>query len=161
MIDPATLSELLRKAHADDPWHGPSTSDTLKGVTAEQAAAHPIPNAHSIWELVLHMASWNGEVTRRLQGNPPGMPEEGDFPEIGEVSESAWQQARERLDSSLSKLRETLAALSDQDLDRTGGSISDRELGTGVTLRAMVIGVLQHAAYHSGQIALLRKALGG
>jgi uncharacterized damage-inducible protein DinB len=107
------------------------------------------------------MAAWNGEVTRRLEGNPPGMPEDGDFPEIGEVSESAWQQAKEHLDSTLSKLRETLAVLSDQDLDRTGGSIADRELGTGVTLRTMVVGVLQHAAYHSGQIVMLRKALGG
>jgi uncharacterized damage-inducible protein DinB len=160
MIDPATLSELLHKAHADDPWHGPSTLDVLKGVTAEQAAAHSIPNAHSIWEIVLHMAAWNGEVTRRLHGNPPDMPEEGDFPEIGEVSESNWQQARERLDSSVSKLREALAGLSDQDLDRTGGSLSDRELGTGVTHRTMVAGILQHTAYHSGQIVMLRKALG-
>ena len=155
------LSQQIDRTVTGPMWHGPALLEALEGVTAEQAAARPVAAAHSIWELVLHMASWNGEVTRRLQGNAPGMPEEGDFPEVGEVSESAWQQARERLDSTVSTLRETLAALSDQDLDRTGGSISDRALGTGVTLRAMVVGVLQHAAYHSGQIVMLRKALGG
>jgi uncharacterized damage-inducible protein DinB len=160
MIDPTYLSDLLRKAHADDPWHGPSTTDTLHGITAEQAAAHPIPNAHSIWEIVLHLSAWHGEATRRLQGNAPAMPEEGDWPDVGEVSEARWKQAREHLDTTLTNLRETLATLSDQDLDRPGGSLSDRALGTGVPHRTMVVGILQHAAYHSGQIVMLRKALG-
>jgi hypothetical protein len=42
-----------------------------------------------------------------------------------------------------------------------GGAISDRDpaLGSGVNHRAMVHGLIQHNAYHSGQIALLRKAL--
>jgi uncharacterized damage-inducible protein DinB len=161
MIDSAYLRELLHKAHTDEPWHGPSTTDTLSGVTAEQAAAHPIPGAHSIWELVLHLAAWNGEVVRRLEGNAPAMPQEGDFPEIGDTSEAAWKQARERLDASHTRVLDTLARLADADLDRPGGSITDRALGTGVTHRTMVEGLLQHAAYHSGQIVLLRKAVGG
>jgi uncharacterized damage-inducible protein DinB len=159
MIDSTYLRELLHKAHADDPWHGPSTTDTLKGVTAEQAAAHPIPGAHSIWELVLHLAAWQGEAIRRLEGNAPALPEEGDWPAAGEPSEAAWRQAREHLEVTQARLLETLARLTDVDLDRPGGSISDRALGTGVTHRTMVVGLLQHAAYHSGQIVLLRKAL--
>jgi uncharacterized damage-inducible protein DinB len=160
MIDTAYLQELLRKAHADDPWHGPSTADTLKGVTAKQAAAHPLPGAHSIWELVLHLAAWQGEAIRRLEGNAPALPQEGDWPEVGEPSEAAWRQAREHLETAQARLLETLARLTDADLDRPGGSLSDRALGTGVPYRTMVVGLLQHAAYHSGQIVLLRKALG-
>ena len=159
MIDATYLAELLEKAHADDPWHGPSVADTLDGLTAEQAAAHPIPGAHSIWELVLHLAAWQGEATRRLEGNAPALPEEGDWPAVGEISETAWQSALERLDATHGRLLETLARLTDADLDRAGGSLSDRALGTGVTYRTMVVGVLQHAAYHSGQIVVLRKAL--
>ena len=158
MIDTTYLRELLRQAHAGEPWHGPSTKDILQGITAEQAAAHPIPGAHSIWELVLHLAAWNGEVVRRLEGNAPAMPQEGDYPDIGDTSEAAWQQARERLDASQARVLDTLARLTDADLDRPGGSISDRALGTGVTHRTMVEGLLQHAAYHSGQIAILSKA---
>jgi len=160
MIDAAYLSELLRKAHADDPWHGPSVADTLRDLTAAQAAAHPIPGAHSIWELVLHLAAWQGEVTRRLKGNAPAMPEEGDWPLVGEISEAAWQSALEHLDATFARLLETLGRLTDADLDRSGGSL-DRALGTGAQLRTMVVGLLQHAAYHSGQIVMLRKALAG
>jgi hypothetical protein len=39
------------------------------------------------------------------------------------------------------------------------GDTKDRPLGTGVTCLDMLVGVLQHNAYHSGQIALLAKAL--
>jgi hypothetical protein len=42
---------------------------------------------------------------------------------------------------------------------RVGGE-RDAPLGTGVTYAEMVQGLLQHDAYHGGQIGLLRKALG-
>lgn len=161
MSDKSFLREQIRKGFSDDPWHGPATLDLLEDLTARQAAAHPVPEAHSVWEIVLHMISWQAEVRRRLAGNPPAMPQEGDWPEVGKVSEARWKQDRERLEASLTELLNTLDGLSEQDLDRIGGGLSDRDpaLGTGVTLRAMVNGLVQHNAYHSGQIAILRKAL--
>ena len=156
------LHEQLRKGYSDDPWHGPATTVALQDVTAAEAAAHPVPGAHSIWELVLHMTAWQNEVRRRLAGKEPTLPAEGDWPAVPETSEAAWQRDRERLGSSLEMLLELLGGLSEADLERTGGAISDRDpaLGTGVTHRAMVSGLLQHHAYHTGQISLLRKALG-
>jgi uncharacterized damage-inducible protein DinB len=162
MSDIALLHEQLRKGFSDDPWHGPATAALLRDVTAEEAAAYPIPGAHSIWEIVLHMTAWHKEVRRRLGGREPGMPEEGDWPEIREDSEVAWQRERARLETSLTELLDALSALHEEDLERMGGSIAERRnpaLGTGVTHRAMINGVVQHNAYHSGQIALLRKAL--
>lgn len=161
MSDIPFLLEQLRKGYSDDPWHGPATDDLLRDVAAAEAAAHPVPGAHSVWKIVLHMTAWQNEVRRRLEGGEPSLPEEGDWPEIGQVSEVAWRRDRKRLGTSLTELLEVLAGLREEDLERTGGSLSDRDpgLGTGVTLRAMVHGLVQHNAYHSGQIALLRRAL--
>jgi uncharacterized damage-inducible protein DinB len=161
MSDIPFLREQLRKGYSDDPWHGPATDELLRGVAAAEAAARPVPGAHSLWEIVLHMTAWQNEVRRRLGGREPSLPEEGDWPEIGETSETAWRRDRKRLGASLAELLEVLAGFREQDLDRPGGSLSDRDpaLGTGVTLRAMVHGLVQHNAYHSGQIALLRRAL--
>jgi hypothetical protein len=39
------------------------------------------------------------------------------------------------------------------------GSARDAPLGTGVTYADMIAGLLQHDAYHGGQIGLLRRAL--
>jgi len=161
MSDVQFLHEQLRKGYSDDPWHGPSTVDALKGITAAEAAAHPIPGAHSVWDIVLHMTAWQNEVRRRLAGKGPTPPEEGDWPEPA-GTETDWQQDRERLGASLDELLDVLGGLSEGDLERRGGAISDRDpaLGTGVTHRAMVNGLVQHHAYHTGQISLLRKALG-
>jgi len=161
MIDVPFLREQLGKGYSDDPWHGPATTVALEGVTAAEAAAHPIPGAHSIWEIVLHMTGWQNEVRRRLGGSQPALPQEGDWPEPGEASGTVWQRDCELLEASLAEVLEVMSRLSERDLERAVGSLSDRDpaLGTGVTHQAMVNGLVQHNAYHTGQIVLLRKAL--
>src|ERR1035437_3500929 len=62
------IADQLRRAFSGDAWHGDSVFEILEGVNAAQAAAHPIKNAHSIWELVLHIAAWDGAVLHRLGG---------------------------------------------------------------------------------------------
>src|SRR5438132_4786492 len=49
-------------------WHGPVLDDALAGISAEQAAAHPVAGAHSIWEIVLHVAAWAEIARARLDG---------------------------------------------------------------------------------------------
>jgi len=154
------LAELLRKGHSSDPWHGPATADLLAGVPFSTAAARPFPEAHSIWELVLHMTAWQREVERRLGGSEPRLPEEGDWPVPPKAGPDAWERAKAGLRESLEQLADTVAALSGEELEARVGT-SDRPLGTGVTKAEMVAGVLQHNAYHSGQIALLIKASEG
>ncbi len=38
-----------------EPWHGDAIWHILEGVSPEQAAARPLPHAHTIWEIVMHM----------------------------------------------------------------------------------------------------------
>jgi uncharacterized damage-inducible protein DinB len=159
-MDVLRLAEQVEGALSGPAWHGASLEENLRGLTLEQALARPVPDGHSIWELVLHITAWAGEVTRRMGGAEPAMPAEGDWPAVGAVSPKAWTEALERL-------RRTHAALVDavgrhpveRWTQRVGGE-RDAPLGTGVTYAEMVQGLLQHDAYHGGQIGLLRKALG-
>jgi uncharacterized damage-inducible protein DinB len=154
------LRAQLRHAVAGDPWHGSPIARLLDGLTASQAAAKPIGGAHSIWELALHLASWQGEVAARVGGRVWSIPDDGDWPEVGEVSEARWSAARERLETTRAQLDAALAALPEEGLNRRVGSERDPAMGSGVTLREAVLGIVQHHAYHGGQIALLRRALG-
>src|SRR5271157_4181888 len=95
MSETARIADQLRRAFSGAAWHGDSLSKILKGVTAKQAAAHPIKNAHSIWELVLHIAAWDGAVRRRLGGNAVALSGERNFPPVADTSESAWRKALE------------------------------------------------------------------
>jgi uncharacterized damage-inducible protein DinB len=153
------LAEQLRKGFAADPWHGPATSDLLRGLDAKLSAAKPSSGAHSIWELVGHMTAWQREVLRRLRGGRPGLPEDGDWPAVAGDTDAAWQRSCGALASSLLELADAASRLSADQLTVVVGT-SDRPLGTGVTVAEMLVGMVAHNAYHSGQIALLRKSLG-
>ena len=54
--EPALIAEQLRRAFEGDAWHGPALLELLQDVDAATAAARPLPDVHSIWELVLHVA---------------------------------------------------------------------------------------------------------
>jgi tRNA(Arg) A34 adenosine deaminase TadA/uncharacterized damage-inducible protein DinB len=141
----ARIADDIRRAYDGNPWHGSSVTAILEGVTAPEAAARPIPNAHTIWELVLHMAAWAGEVTRRLGGAEPAEPVEGDWPAMpAEPTEAAWAEARARLGEAHADLTAAVAAIE---------QIAGPDAHT-------VNGLLQHDAYHSGQVSLLRKLAG-
>lgn len=159
-ISGSALATLLRKGYSSDPWHGPATDDLVRDVPFAAAAARPISDAHSIWEIVLHMTAWQREVVRRLGGAEPQDPADGDWPAPPAAGQDAWDRARAELGASLEELAAAVSILSDEDLRELVGSARDRALGSGVTRAEMVAGLLQHNAYHSGQIALLRKALG-
>ncbi|MBV8203221.1 MAG: DinB family protein [Acidobacteria bacterium] len=161
MNDVAFLGSQLLQGYADDPWHGPSTVALLAGLTAEEAAARPVAGAHSIWELVLHMTAWQNEVRKRLGGKPATFPSEGDWRLPAEISGAAWDAAQKDLGDSLAALLADLGSQAGADLEETVGSLSSRDpkVVTRVTRAVVLSGLLQHNAYHSGQIALLRKGL--
>ena len=50
MTEIERISNQLKRAFEGEAWHGPAVLQVLKEVTATQAAAKPIPKAHSIWE---------------------------------------------------------------------------------------------------------------
>ncbi len=152
------VGELLAKQvllAADGPaWHGPGLLENLEGMSAAQAAAHPVPAAHSVWELVLHLTVWTREVERRLGGGAPGEPPEGDWPAVGAATEDGWKRARAALRESHVSLGEAVRRFPEARWGTPlGGGKSDSYAET-------ILGALQHDGYHGGQIGLLRKTLG-
>lgn len=155
----ADLAELLRRGHFNDPWYGCSTSDLLAPLSAAAAASKPHVDAHSVWELVLHMTSWLREVASRLHGNAPQPPADGDWPAVPEPTPEAWAAAKIALADAVEAVAVVVAQLSADELRQPVGTTRDPALGSGVTVAQMVAGVLQHNAYHAGQIGLLAKSL--
>ncbi len=147
----AMLADELRRIAEGDAWHHPSFAELLDGVSAEQAAARPLPAAHSIWELVLHMAAWTDVYRRRLEGEAVEEPEEGDYPPVGEQTAERWAQARASLRAGHQQIVDTVARLGAERLD---AKVPGRDYAG----RLQVHGAVRHVVYHSGQIGLLRKA---
>ncbi len=152
----AELVTLLREIYDGDPWHGPSLAAVLGGVTPEAAAARPIAGRHSIWEIVLHLAAWTREVSRRLAGGAPALPAEGDWPEVRSTDAGAWDDARQRLIYAHAALVDAVAKSADDRWQIRVGDLRSPALGTGTTAGEMIVGLAMHCAYHTAQIAILK-----
>jgi uncharacterized damage-inducible protein DinB len=147
------LEEQLRLALEGEAWHGPSVLEVLAGVSAEQASSHPIPDAHSIWELVLHIGSDYALVLRRLAGDGRQLTPEEDWPSCPPATAENWQQAVEALRRLNQQLREAVRAFPAERLDEP--LVPEARY----TAYTQFIGVTQHNLYHAGQISLLKRAL--
>lgn len=151
MSEGKRIAEQHRRAYHGDAWHGPAVFELLRGVNAARAAVHPIRGAHSIWELVLHLTSWERIVRSRVIGAPLAVNAKVDWPERARPTPKAWREARAALEAESDALRAAIAKMSDQKLRQ-------RRPGTSGTYYELVHGQVQHALYHAGQIAILRKA---
>ncbi len=144
------IVDQLERAFEGRAWSGPALREVLEGVTPERAAARPIPGAHTIWELVLHVAAWEDVVRRRLSGETVDLTEEENFPGVLDASARAWKSALAKLEAGNHALRGAIARYDSARLDAP----LDRQRSTAYVL---MHGAIQHDLYHAGQIALLRR----
>lgn len=147
------LEEQLRRSLEGEAWHGPSVLELLAGVSAAQAASRPIPGAHSIWELVLHIVSDYSLVLRRMAGDGRQLTPAEDWPECPAPTEENWQHSVQELERLNAKLRDAVLDFPDERLDEP--LVAE----VPYTAHTQFIGVTQHNCYHAGQIALLKRAL--
>jgi uncharacterized damage-inducible protein DinB len=145
--------DLLDRAYRAEAWHGPSLLETLAGVSSALAAKRPLKGAHTIWELVNHVASWNEIVALRLAGEKPKVTPEWNFPPMPKPTPAAWKAAQARLARAEAKFRKAVIGFPAAKLGR-------KRPGTTSTWNVLIHGQIQHQLYHAGQIAMLRRGLG-
>ncbi|MCU1299170.1 MAG: DinB family protein [Acidobacteriaceae bacterium] len=146
----ARIADQLDRAFKGEAWHGPALLEILADVNAATVSARHIPDGHSIWELVLHISAWEGAILRRMQGEELQLKGSDDFPQTQDASEAAWQAALEKLNRKHNELLAAITAMPDSRL-------AEQVPGKDYDFYFMLHGAVQHALYHAGQIALLKK----
>jgi len=149
MID---LANELKKAYSGDAWHGNNLSSIISSVRDYQVFKRPVPG-HTIAELVFHLTAWTDEVISRLMENVAGEPEIGDWPIVTEDSTVAWGTILRGFHLANEKLINFVLMMTKDQLEQGVNSTS----GEKSTNYELIIGLIQHHAYHGGQISLLLK----
>jgi uncharacterized damage-inducible protein DinB len=152
MQETERINDQLRRAFIGKAWHGPSVKEALDGIKAEQAAARPLENAHSIWELAHHVGAWADIVRRAVSGEKFEVTDDMNFPPVKETTEAAWQASLQRLHDIHDALTHTVSGLAESRLEEPAVEGSS-------TVYVLLHGVVQHHIYHAGQIVLLKKLL--
>jgi hypothetical protein len=151
------MSSPLRTAllHAiEDAYRGPngnyaSIMDVVQEATAEQAAWKPAPDRNSIWQIVDHLRAsrhWTAAVCRNLTAAPPPSPP---WTEKG-GNQADWEAEIRRLEDAHREMVETIAAISEADLQLKPIPGVDRTVSE--LLLNVVVG---HDSYHAGQLRYL------
>ncbi len=146
------LLDLFHRTFEGDAWHGDPVTKILQNITAPQAARLVLPNIHTIWELVLHMAVWKDVARWRIKHNDRQPTPDENFPAVTDPSPAAWEQAKERLAQAHRALCNSVAKMSEEQL------FEEFPAGGGLSHYVRLHGVIQHDCYHSAQIAILKKA---
>ena len=146
------IKDQLEKAFYGGAWHGPSVLEALENISAEKAASKPVKNAHSIWEITLHINAWQLYTQKRLSGEKYEPSPEEDWPEVKDRNQSSWKSTISNLKDSMANLIEFLSK-ADENI------LNENVAGKNYTYYFLLYGLVQHNVYHAGQIALLKKAL--
>ncbi len=146
----ALLSSLIDEAYEKKTWHGPNLRQSIRGVSAAQAAWRPAPGAHNIWELTLHAAYWKYRMRRKIEAGKRGSfaLEGTNFfkrPQPRNTTERAWRADRDLLHRE----HRALAAA----VRKAARAPLPNKLLRGI------YGVAFHDVYHAGQIRLLRRLM--
>lgn len=153
MTEGNRIAEQLRRMMFGAAWHGPSVLEALDGVSTKAAAAHPIPGAHSVWELIAHIDVTQKLILARLRGEAPEMTDADFFPPVTDTSDKALKDAVSRLKAQEEELIGAASRMTDEQLTAN--------IPGGATAYENFHGHAQHNAFHAGQIRLLRKLAGG
>ena len=145
------IVKLFEALQHGDCWIGNNFKETLHGVDAAMAADTISTGNNSIWQLTSHIVYWRTRVVNRLTGsdNPPPFK---DFLLPGVLNEANWKQTLHDFEAAYHSLRTAILHLKDEQLDKPSPA-------AGQTFYELIMGCLQHDAYHLGQMMLLKKTI--
>ena len=152
MKETERITKLFEDLYDGSPWIDSTLKGTLEPVTAEQAMKKISLERNSIWEIVNHIISWREMVLLRLQEMEAAMPDNNFFKPVSDTSETAWRKTLEQLQESQIEWLSFLNTMDEEDLLKINPK-------SNMTYFYHIHGIIQHDAYHLGQIVLLSKII--
>lgn len=147
-----TAARVLQEGYGPGAWHGPDIKAALADVDAAQAFTRPAAGRHNIAEIAIHHAYYVHAVRDRLTGTAaePFVLEGEDWFELDPPANLSWPEIQRVVEAEHGKLAELVDAI---DAGRTSSPLPPAERFE------LALGITCHAAYHAGQIQLVKKLI--
>ena len=142
------IADQLRRLYDGPSWLGPTATEIIQDIDEAAARRRTLAHAHTIWELVLHIAAWLRIARDRLTAT--------ELRDVGEAEnwppmEGSWEEAKSSLETEVHALGQAILNFPEKRLEEQAPAPEAQ------TFYQLLHGVIQHSAYHAGQIALLKK----
>ncbi len=146
------LIEQFHEIYNGSPWLEETIFKKLDGLDETTAFEKPLPNLHSVAEIISHLVVWRNEITNRLLGQER---------KIKMASPENWLSNENLKITGWAKLRENF----NQSQDRILGLLNEKEDSfleepfVDRNFKYLVEGLIHHDIYHLGQIGIVIKLL--
>ncbi len=149
MTELQKIVQLFTDLQQGECWIGVNLKSALAGVNADTAAFKRNGSGNNIWQLVNHLIYWRKTVMIRLSGKNE-RPDQTDFYFPEKRTEALWLATISDFEKLSVDFINAIKAFDETQLD----TASPKE---GQTYYQLLMGCLQHDAYHMGQMVLLKK----
>ena len=143
------IADSYRAATVKGAWYGPSLAEMLAETSPELATTPPVLGAHSIAALLQHLLLWNERIRNTSDSHPmPRWEAEKEWAE----PPIPWNELIARWNQSRDLLEEKIRSFPIENLAK-------QVPGRNYPYETLLHGIVQHAIYHSGQIAMVLSML--
>ncbi len=143
------IADSYRAVTIKGAWYGPSLAEMLAETSPELATTPPVLGAHSISALLQHLLLWNERIRNTSDSHPmPRWEAEKEWAE----PPIPWNELIAHWNQSRDLLEEKIRSFPIENLAK-------QVPGRSYPYETLLHGIVQHAIYHSGQIAMVLSML--
>ncbi|MEN5055581.1 DinB family protein [Sphingobacterium kitahiroshimense] len=152
------MIQQLRDIESADLWIDENFEKKLAEVNEMTVFERPLPDMHSIAELMSHLIEWRKEVLSRLHGNPRGleMTDSANWRTNSELAKKGWKNILQEFHSTQQSIIYFLEGKDDVFLSTPypyAGPAFPHDY------QYLVTGLIHHDLYHLGQMGITIKFL--
>lgn len=144
----------LRDIQSGITWYDDNFEKKIASLPEEKVFERPIPEIHSVAELISHIWVWRMDTIKKFKGLQSNLTIES--PENWKSNEElriiGWEKLKSDLTKSQIELTNLLA-------DKTDDYLENNQYEGKYSLKYMVEGIIHHDLYHLGQIGITIKLL--
>lgn len=139
-------------------WVGTNFAARLNSITENEAFVRPLPNLHSVAEIVSHLTAWRKDTIVKIRTGTGKMTVESEenWLDYDTLQKIGWDAIKADYQNSLTELIELLRVRDDEFLRQ---EYYDPDFKGYYPYQFVVDGMLHHDIYHLGQIGIVIKLL--
>ncbi len=137
---------------------GANFSQKLDTIIENEAFLRPIPNLHSVAEIISHLTIWREETILKIETGKGNLTDDSEENWLtnDKLKEIGWNEIKARYQDSLSRMIKLLQPKDDSFLNE---KYYDTDFKGYYPYQFVIHGMLHHDIYHLGQLGIIIKFL--
>lgn len=152
------LINQLQEVQNQNLWMGQNYAKKLHNIDEDNAFIRPLPNLHSVAEILSHLTIWRKETLLKIKTGKGSITEDSEENWLPNerLIKSGWNEIRKQYQNSL---KEIIDFLDDKDDGFLKEKYYDTDFKDYYEYRFVLNGMLHHDIYHLGQLGIIIKFL--